>query len=203
MEEAHGGEDSEDKMASAATPQTRVEPAPPDGDVLYEVVNGEIRELPPMSTLSGLVASVLAQHLGTFASQHKLGLVVVEMLFRLTTDGQRQRRPDVAFVAYDRLPDPIFSTDDPPAWDVVPNLAVEVISPSNTAVEIVEKIQEYLDAGVQLVWVIYPGQRRVHVYEPPATSRVLLERDELDGGIVLPGFRLGVAALFEALAKPK
>src|SRR5437588_7661560 len=139
-------------MASAATPQTRVEPVPPDGDVLYEVVNGEIREVPPMSRLAVFVATVLAQHLGTFASQNKRGLVVVKMLFRLTTDGGRQRRPDVAFVAYDRLPEPIFSTDDPPAWDVVPNLAVEVVSPTNTAEEIVQKIQEYLDAGVQLVW---------------------------------------------------
>ncbi|HEV3256971.1 MAG TPA: Uma2 family endonuclease [Gemmataceae bacterium] len=189
-------------MASVVTSQTKFEPVPPDGDVLYEVVNGEVREVPPMSRLAALVASVLAQSLGTFASQHKRGLVAVEMLFRLTTDGRRQRRPDVAFVAYERLPDPIFTEDDPPAWDVVPNLAVEVVSPSNTANELLEKTLEYFAAGVQLVWVIYPRHRRVFVYEPPASSRILLEQDELDGGTVLPGFRLSVAALFDALTKP-
>ncbi len=112
------------------------------------------------------------------------------------------RRPDVAFVAYDRITTPAVPATDPSEWEVVPNLAVEAISPHNTAEEVLVKIQDYFDCGVELVWVIYPRQRWIYVYELPTQVRILREADELDGGKVLPGFRLGIAALFAALVKP-
>src|SRR5207249_957331 len=111
-------------------------------------------------------------------------------------DGSRNRRPDVAFVTYERWPmnRPIPLTDN--AWDVVPDLAVEVSSRHDLAEELVQKLTEYFQAGVRLVWVIYPKQRLVYVYESPTQVRGLTQSDELDGGTVLPGFRLPLANLF-------
>jgi Uma2 family endonuclease len=86
---------------------------------------------------------------------------------------------------------------------VVPNLAVEVVSPTNTADEVVEKIEEYFAAGVQLVWVIHPKRRRFEVYESPTAVRVLGPGDVLDGGTVLPGFRLPIDDLYAALRQPR
>ena len=85
------------------------------------------------------------------------------------------------------------------AWDVVPDLAIEVISPYDLAEESLQKIHEYLHAGVQLVWVVYPEERQVYVYETPTRVRILAADDTLDGGAVLPGFQLRVDSLFDPI----
>ena len=110
--------------------------------------------------------------------------------------GLQQRRPDAAFVSYQRWAKnrPLPHTDP---WLAVPELAIEALSKSNPAEDIVDKLQEYFEVGVQLVWVIYPRQRLVYVYESPSRIRVLTQTDELDGGSVLPGFKLPIAVLFE------
>ena len=82
-------------------------------------------------------------------------------------------------------------------WDMVPDLAIEVVSPSNSAVHVQEKIHEYFAAGVSRVWVIYPEQKEIYVYASPTQIQVLQLGDELDGGDLIPGFRLPLAALFE------
>jgi Uma2 family endonuclease len=190
-------------MASAPAAMGQLtRPEALNSDLLYEIVNGEQVEIPHMGRLAGLFASVLAHYLQAFGTQHKLGVAAVEVLFRLGPN-QPARRPDIAFVAYDRWTTPTVLVDDPPEWEVVPNLAIEVVSPTNTAVEIQDKIQEYFSAGVQLVWVVYPRHRRIYVYDSPTQIRILLETDDLDGGTVLPGFRLNVATLFAPLTKPK
>jgi Uma2 family endonuclease len=166
-----------------------------DPDTLYEVVNGERREIPHMGAWAGTIANVLAHCLITFAWPEKLGLTLIEVLFRLTPNGPA-RRPDLAFVTSERWPFLAPPTDDPPELPIVPNLAVEVISPTNIADEVDEKVVEYFNAGVELVWVIYPLRRRIYVYESAAQIRILTEKDELDGSKVLPGFRLKVADLF-------
>jgi Uma2 family endonuclease len=172
-----------------------------DSESLYEIVNGQRRQKPPMGTLAAAIASFLVHYLNAFALPNKHGFAVSEVLFNLRPQ-HPQRRPDIAFVSYGRWQTPPARTQDPPAWDVVPDLAVEVVRPTNTAVEIEDKIQEYFDAGVELVWVIYPIHRRIYVYESPTQTRILLEKDELDGGKVLPGFRLPMATLFAHLVKP-
>jgi Uma2 family endonuclease len=167
---------------------------------LFEVVNGLRREVLPMGAWAGAVASLLVHHMSNFATEHRLGVVLVEVLFRLA---RNNRRPDVAFVAFDRWPLPRVPTEDPPALDVAPNLAVEVVSPNNSAAEIFGKIREYFEARVQLVWVIYPLQRCVPVFDSETHSRILGEEEELDGGSVLPGFRLSVSELFATAAQPR
>jgi Uma2 family endonuclease len=82
------------------------------------------------------------------------------------------------------------------AWDIVPELMVEVVSPNDLAQELVERLEEYWAAGAQRVWVVYPTQRLVYVYEAARQVRILGPADELDGGGVLPGFRVAIASLF-------
>lgn len=170
-----------------------------DADSLYEIINSQ-RVEKPVSTVAVSIASLLVSHLNVFALPRKLGIALTEPLLRLIPGGD-QRRPDVAFVAYERWPEAEVPEGDP--WEVVPNLAVEVVSPSNTIQDMVDKIDEYIDAGVSLAWMILPKQRRVYVYESPLRLSVLPVEGELDGGDVLPGFRLKVVALFEPLTKPQ
>ncbi len=168
---------------------------------LYEVVNGERRELERMGAFETALASARAYHLLHFALQHKLGLVVTETLFVLDAQRNLKRRPDVAFVSYPRWPEDSVPRSE--AWDVVPDLAVEVISPTNLAEEIDDKITDYFAAGVRLVWVLFPGSGRLYVYHSPEQVTVLDRSDELEGGDVLPGFRLPIATLFDAVTRPK
>jgi Uma2 family endonuclease len=171
-----------------------------ESDILYEVVDGKRVELPPMGIRQVAIASRLTRFLDEFADSHKRGLVVTEGLFLLNPERNLERRPDVAFVSYERWPEDEISEGD--GWPAIPDLAVEVISKSNRAEDVREKISEYLRYGVRLVWVIYPKQKLVEVHSG-SQSRVLTINDELDGGDVLPGFRLPVAALFAVLVKPE
>jgi len=111
------------------------------------------------------------------------------------------RRPDVAFVSYARWTTSIVARE--PAWDVVPDLAIEIISPTNLAEEIDRKITDYSQSEVCLVWVFYPDSGRVYVYQSPTHVSILERTNTLDGGEVLPGFRLPIAGLYEAVAKPE
>jgi len=170
-----------------------------DKDRLYEVVNGVEVEVPHMGKNAALVASELAYYLRHFAAANKLGFVAVETLFRFAAD-RPQRRPDVAFISSARAAAaPTLSDDDPPAWEVVPNIAVEVISPTNTVKETNARVQEYFDAGVESVWVVDPASRRVDVYESPTKVRIHGPGDTLDGKPVLAGFQLKLADLFAVL----
>jgi len=83
------------------------------------------------------------------------------------------------------------------AWDMVPDLAVEVVSESNSAQEVVQKVVDYLSGGSRLVWVVYPDVKQVHVYTDLTSARILTEPAELDGGDLVPGFRLSLTELFE------
>lgn len=116
-------------------------------------------------------------------------------------DAERRlaRRPDVAFVSRERWP-----TDRPvprtAAWDVVPDIAIEVISPTNLSIDDIKKIDEYFRAGSRAVWVLYPGPEvaKIYVYASPTAVTILGLDDVLEGGAVLPGFRLPVRELFGA-----
>jgi Uma2 family endonuclease len=164
-------------------------------DELYEVIDGIRVRTPPRAAISGWTASEISRHLGNFAVAN-LGRSVVEILFHLPAPIDRDRRPDVAFVSYQRWAKtrPVPSSGN--AWDVVPNLATEVVSPTDSVDELEQKIAEYFRAGVQLVWVVHPTRSKIHVYESPSQITVLSRDDILDGGAVVPGFRLALAELF-------
>jgi Uma2 family endonuclease len=172
-------------------------PAEPfvDGDILYEVVDNEIRELPPMGASEVGLASYLHEILGPFARRSSLGLAYVEMLFRIGGPRKLQRRPDVSYVSFERWPKgkPVPGTN---AWEVVPDLAVEIISPTNGANEIIEKVEDYFICGVRRVWVVYPFVSKVYDYASPTSVTILTRDQTLPGGEVLPGFELPLAELF-------
>lgn len=167
-------------------------------DSLYEVVDGRRVEKCPMSALEGWIANWLNRLMNQSEAVTRLGFVAVEVLFLLDAGRKLKRRPDLAFVSFERWPrDRPVPMEE--ALDVAPDLAVEVVSRSNPAGEVVAKVGEYLKAGVRLVWVIYPMERVVYAYRAPKEVRVLGDDDALDGGDVLPGFSVPVSELFAAV----
>lgn len=116
-------------------------------------------------------------------------------------DKDRNRRPDVAFVPYSRWSRnrPIPDTN---AWPVLPDLCVEVVSPTDRAEEVREKVAEYFEAGVRLVWVIDPRAQLIDVYESASQVRTLHRSDRLDGGVVVTGFQVPLADLFPPPTDP-
>ncbi|MBI3329003.1 MAG: Uma2 family endonuclease [Nitrospinae bacterium] len=167
----------------------------------YEVIDGVRVEREPMGAFETVLASWLCHLINSFAAGKKLGLAVNETLFVLNAARNLQRRPDVAFVSYARWPASVVARE--PAWNVVPDLAIEIVSPTNLAEEIDRKITDYFQSEVRLVWVFYPDSGRVYDYQSPTHVSILERTDTLDGGEVLPGFRLPIAQLYEAVAKPE
>jgi Uma2 family endonuclease len=163
-------------------------------DARYELIDGELHEVSPTSFESGLIASYLYGSLLGYVRPRRLGLVVTaEAGWVLRQNPDTVVAPDIGFVRAERLP-------SQPDWDrfilVVPDLAVEVVSPSDRPGDLLRKVQVYADAGVPLVWVVYPKRRAVTVYrlsEPPVT---LQAGDTLTGADVLPGFEMAVAEIF-------
>lgn len=187
-------------MATAVAPEPKSPAALLPSDVLYEVINGQLVEL-SMSVREIRLANSLSRFLNLSLGKNPPGEVFVEMLFRLEPDDRLDRRPNVAFVPYDRFPDRVVPATE--AWAVSPSLAVEIVSKTNTANDIQDKILDYFQHGVDLVWIIYPKTRTIQVYEGLKNIRFLDEKDTLEGGQVLPGFRLPVQDLFALLGPTK
>ncbi len=156
---------------------------PKDGST-YELVDGEIR-VSPGGVRHGAVSLRLAALLHSFVSARQLG-VVIESNTGFRLPGGNVRSPDACFVAAGRfaegrLPDGFA--------DLAPDLAVEVISPGDRPRHVLDKVGEYLEAGVRLVWVIDPKRERAVAYRSLSEVRELGPADDLDGEDVLPGFR--------------
>ena len=168
---------------------------------LYEIVHGQRVDVPPMSAYTTWLASRLHVRLGLYAEDKGFGTSVAEMLFVLDAEHNLRRRPDVAFVSAVRWPldRALPGTGD---WDVIPDLAVEVISPNDVFKDMLAKVREYFHYGVQVVWVIAPEEQQVYVYDAPAHVRILYGQDELTGGEVVPGFRMPLGHLFQHSASP-
>lgn len=184
-------------MATAVMSEPIVQDPVLSSDGLYEVIQGQRVELSHMGAQEVSLANSLAEIIRDYLKSQPLGRVFVEMLFRLEPDDRLDRRPDLAYVPYDRWPDRVVPELE--AWPMIPALAVEIVSKTNTATGIQEKIRDYFQHGVNLVWVIYPRTAMVYVYEGLKTNRILDDQDTLDGGSVLPGFRLPVKELFALL----
>ncbi len=165
-------------------------------DRLYELVDGILVEKTVGYEESFIAGEILAI-LKNFVERRKLGLVAGEGgMMKLDID--LVRIPDVSFVSWDRVPGRKFPNEQVPP--LVPDLAVEVISPSNTPKEMNEKLHEYFEKGVRLVWFVRPKARVVDVYTAADRFTRLTASMQLDGGDVLPGFSIQVGKLFQ---KPK
>jgi Uma2 family endonuclease len=165
-------------------------------DRLYEVVDGERKEK-NVRTRQNLIAFRLGRFLVRHDPEEERGHAVIENLFLLDAATDLQRRPDFAFVSRERW------SGLPPnsnAWDVVPDWMVEIVSPSNSADEVIDKVDEYFRAGTQLVWVIFPNAQQVYVYTSPTEVTVHKSTDELTAAPVLPSLRFAAHALFEGIS---
>jgi Uma2 family endonuclease len=165
-----------------------------------ELVRGRLVREPLPGAEHGWLTGKLIGELAPFVRERALGLVVTETGFLLSDDPPTVRGPDVAFIATESLP-PEGIPDG--YWQVAPELAVEVVSPSNSASDIREKVLEYLAAGTRLVWVVDPVTRSVTAYRSRDEIRLLTTADELEGADVLPGFRLELAELFARPDRPE
>jgi len=181
-----------------ATTLVEVPPRETLNDRLYEIVHGEVKEK-NVGTRQNLIAFRIGRFLAQFDVDEKDGHAVIENLFLLDEPSNLQRRPDFAFVSRERWPD---LPPDTNAWNVVPDWMVEIISPSNSAEEVVDKVEDYFCAGTRLVWVIYPNLQKVYVYTSPTDVTISESSEELIAAPVLPAFRMKVSELFVGIAVP-
>jgi Uma2 family endonuclease len=160
---------------------------------LFELVDGILVEK-PMGYWESRLAAILIVYLQIFIRKNNLGAVAGEGgMLHLGAD--LIRIPDVSFVSWKKFHAPRVLGKAVPA--LVPDLAVEVLSESNTAAEMKRKLQEYFDAGAALVWIVEPKDRTVRVHTSPENSISLHENDVLDGGSVLPGFTIPIRDWFD------
>lgn len=166
---------------------------------LCELVDGTLVEK-PMGVLESCLAGDIHWVLKTFVNEHDLGILTLpDGTLRLMPG--LVRMPDVAFISWNQLPNRKYPNE--PIASLFPELAVEVLSESNTRGEMARKLKEYFLSGTQLVWMVDPIQRSVDVYVAPDRFTRLEESETLDGGDLLPGFQLPLERLFARVEKPR
>ena len=166
----------------------------PDDGKRYELIEGELIEMPPAGPRHGEIAATVVIVLGHYVRQNDLGAIfAAETGFLLRHDPDTVRAPDAAFIAKERLPPegvPIGY------FDTIPDLVVEVVSPSDRAGQVQAKIEQWIEHGVKLVWLVHPEQRSITVYSSDREVQVLHEGDTLTGDPVLPDFSCSVSEIF-------
>ena len=164
-----------------------------------ELVRGELRVSPPAGGPHGVAAANLVVLLATNVRRNALGRVFADGVgYELIRLPRTVRVPDASFVRAERLPEAGIG---PGLLKLAPDLAVEVLSPSETASELEEKLDDYLVSGTRLIWVVDPVRRTVMIVSNDAPVRWLRESDTLDGGAVVAGFSCAVAEIFEGISR--
>lgn len=166
----------------------------PRGRFRYALVRGELKVMSPAGSEHGAIIVNLTLPLAQHVKADQLGIVFgAETGFIIEEDPDTVLAPDIAFIARERIP----STGIPKKyWAGAPDLAVEVLSPSDTAYEVDEKVAKWLSAGARMVWTVNPKRKSVTIKRSHTESRIIFENDELDGEDVVPGFRCSVAEIF-------
>lgn len=169
--------------------------AMPDDGIRYELIDGELRKAAPAGSQHGRITHKIEIDLGRHVEANDLGVVfAAETGFRLRTDPDTVRAPDVAFVAKRRYAQ---VGDMPGYWPGAPDLAIEVLSPGDNYAEVEEKVFDWLDAGCRLVIVLNPRQRTATAYRSRASIRVHTDSETLDAGDAVPGWSFAVARAFD------
>ena len=159
-----------------------------------ELVRGELRKTMAAGHRQGKIVVSLVTKLGNFVGPRKLGtLVASDSGVWLERDPDTVREPDVAFTSAEKIP---LDAEIDGYAEVVPDLVVEIISPSDSRRWARDRAQMWLDYGGPLVWIVYPDTRTIDVYRPSAATSTLHEDDSLDGHEVLPGFTCPVSSIF-------
>ena len=171
----------------------------PVRDAKAELVRGELRVSPPAGGPHGVAASNVIAALILHLHQHPIGRVFGDGVgYELLRLPRTVRVPDASFVRADRLP---AEGVGPGLLKLAPDLAIEVLSPSETASELEEKLDDYLISGTPLIWVIDPVRRTVMIVSADAPVRWLREGDVLDGGTVVTEFTCAVSEIFTGIAQ--
>jgi Uma2 family endonuclease len=174
----------DDLLKALAQPRKRI----------CELIAGTLVEK-EMSTREGFLSGVLLHLLWVYLDEHDLGLVFPGDAHLRLRPGL-VRVPDVSFVPWDRIPN--GELPDDPIASLAPELAVEIITPNNTKREIEQKLADYFAVGCKLAWIIEPETKTAKVYTSAKRFKELDEGGTLEGGKVLPGFKLALAELFAA-----
>jgi Uma2 family endonuclease len=166
----------------------------PDDGLRHELIRGELTVMTPAGSEHGKIAGSVAILLGAHVRAKQLGEVLVaEPGFLIARNPDTVRAPDVAFISKEHVPASGLPKGYAP---FAPDIAVEVLSPSDAQVDVEEKVDQWLKAGAALVWVVNPRGRTVTVHRSGRDPRVLRENDVLGGEEVCPGFSVRVADLF-------
>jgi Uma2 family endonuclease len=178
----------QDRLTMTAAEFERLAQLPKNRDKRLEFVAGEVVEVVTNSYASMIAARILAR-IGTFVDDHKLGHYTGADGGYMV--GNDRVIPDVGFISKSRQPEPSHAPYNP----LSPDLAVEVVSPTDKADSVTDKIVNYLAAGTT-VWVIYPISQEAKVYTPGHPVGYISSKGELDGGAILPGFKLALSVVF-------
>lgn len=192
----------EELIAHLGVPPKRIRMQPPPGQAteddvirarpLCELIDGVLVEK-AMGFWESRLAMLLGYYIERYLEDHDIGFTLGEGGMQRVDPGQ-VRLPDVSFYLWSRFPNRTLTTAQ--ILDEAADLAVEVLSPTNTAKEMERKREEFFAAGTRLFWIVDPPDRTVEVFTGPEQSKVLTEADTLDGGDVLPGFTLSIRDWF-------
>lgn len=162
-----------------------------DAEKQIEIVDGKLEIKEMSGAKAGGVATRISAEIWFYLKQNKIGRVYgADTTFSI---GENDRMPDVSFVSAAKIP----SGGEPfTKWDFAPDLAVEVISPSELFSSVHTKIREYFDAGVRQVWIVSPFENTFSIYDSPTEIKILTAKDELVSEAILPNFRLALNEIF-------
>jgi Uma2 family endonuclease len=165
-----------------------------DDDKKYEIIDGELYEVAPANPEHARIAYRIVAKVSQFDPELKLieGFIA-DGPFRLVLETESVVVPDVAFMRVERMPP---DAEIEKRVDQAPDIAVEIMSPSDRISVVMRKVMRYLEAGTLMVWLVDPAARTVTVYEPGGRAQVLDGDDHLDGGDIIPGFSVPVRSLF-------
>lgn len=165
----------------------------PQNGTFRELVRGEVTEIMPPGGQHGAIAVTLAMLVRLWTQRSGGGYVGVEAGYLLAQDPDTVRGPDVSYVRADRIP-----SDGIPEgfWNLAPDLAIEVVSPNESAEDVREKVRDLLSAGTPLVWTVYPRTQEVIVHTPDGIARTYSPGEAIEFPDLLPQFTCNVAELF-------
>lgn len=164
------------------------------GDDRFELIDGELVKTPLAGLAHGLALAALGAELRAYARPKRLGRAFARAGFVLHRNPDTVLGPDIAFVREAAFRGPLPENG---FWEGAPDLVAEVVSPDDTASELQDRIRRYLTAGVRVVWVVYPLPREARVHSEGEPVQVIMGDGALDGGEVLPGFRLALSELWD------
>src|SRR5689334_17740165 len=171
-----------------------IEALPENEDKHFELIDGEIYEVPTPSPLHNFIVAQLVFFLIAFVREHNLGFVFGDVTSYTLANGD-ELIPDASFISKERQSLPL-----PSKFFIAPDLAIEVVSPSNREREMLDKAESYLQSGARLVWVIYPKTQIVDAIRLTEQGKLSVQKVNFDGTLdgedVLPGFSLPVKDLF-------